>query len=144
MRAGHLALEPLCRACAAKSRVTAATDVDHIDGDDANNEPSNLQSLCHPCHSAKTARENGGFGRAAMPQGTYAPFRGDESYPQKTERKGRGRAKVEADPGPIRAPSFLRESTEFEFRGWPEWRGTSSPLSWPSSRGRRKEPPALP
>jgi len=25
-------------------------------------EPSNLQSLCLPCHSRKTAKEDGGFG----------------------------------------------------------------------------------
>lgn len=46
----------------AKGIVTAAKDVDHIDGDAANDVPSNRQSLCRPCHSSKTARENGGFG----------------------------------------------------------------------------------
>ena len=25
-------------------------------------DPDNLQCLCHKCHSAKTAREDGGFG----------------------------------------------------------------------------------
>ncbi|MFA4294428.1 HNH endonuclease signature motif containing protein [Xanthomonas perforans] len=65
LRAVHLAGEPLCRSCAQGGRVTAATDVDHIDGDDSNNASSNLQSLCHACHSSKTAKENGGFGRAA-------------------------------------------------------------------------------
>lgn len=43
-----------------------ATDVDHVrrieDGGDPWN-PSNLQSLCHPHHSEKTARETG-FGGA--------------------------------------------------------------------------------
>ena len=74
LRAVHLAGEPLCRECAKADRVTAATDVDHIDGDDGNNAPSNLQSLCHACHSRKTAQENGGFGRAAPPHGD--PFDG--------------------------------------------------------------------
>lgn len=63
IREAHLSREPLCRACASHDRVRAATDVDHIDGDSANNAADNLQSLCHGCHSAKTARENGGFGR---------------------------------------------------------------------------------
>lgn len=36
-------------------RVTAATEVDHIDEDSHNNDPSNLQPLCKPCHSSKTA-----------------------------------------------------------------------------------------
>lgn len=39
-----------------------ATEVDHRDGNHGNNELGNLQSLCKPCHSSKTARENHGFG----------------------------------------------------------------------------------
>lgn len=38
-------------------------EVDHIDGDPHNNDPSNLQTLCRSCHSRKTALENGGFGK---------------------------------------------------------------------------------
>ncbi len=60
--------------------------MDHIDGDDSNNASSNLQSLCHACHSSKTARENGGFGRAAV-QGD--PFDGLLLEPdQEPERDG--------------------------------------------------------
>ncbi|MDU1660498.1 MAG: HNH endonuclease signature motif containing protein [Stenotrophomonas maltophilia] len=40
-----------------------------MDGDDSNNADSNLQPLCRTCHSTKTARENGGFGRDARPHG---------------------------------------------------------------------------
>ncbi|WP_329861238.1 HNH endonuclease signature motif containing protein [Stenotrophomonas sp. SMYL89] len=87
IRAVVLAREPLCRCCAEQGRVRAGTEVDHIDGDDSNNADSNLQPLCRPCHSAKTAGENGGFGRDLSPQG--APAWG-ASYPQKSERKGRG------------------------------------------------------
>lgn len=60
LRAQVLAEEPLCRLCAPK--VTAATVVDHIDGDSWNNARSNLQPLCASCHGIKTARDDGGFG----------------------------------------------------------------------------------
>lgn len=59
-----LGSEPLCRTCAAKGVTRGANHVDHIDGDAHNNSPENLQPLCAPCHSRKTAREDGGFGRA--------------------------------------------------------------------------------
>lgn len=43
-----------------------ATDVDHIDGGGPNGtrgyDPTNLAGYCHPCHSSKTARFDGGFG----------------------------------------------------------------------------------
>lgn len=34
-------------------------EVDHIDGDSFNNDPSNLRCLCKPCHSRRTARDQG-------------------------------------------------------------------------------------
>lgn len=63
MRAQVLAEEPVCRCGCGQ----ASTEVDHIDGrcetrHDYRRE--NLQGLAHDCHSAKTARENGSFGRA--------------------------------------------------------------------------------
>jgi 5-methylcytosine-specific restriction protein A len=64
IRAHQLANEPLCRECAKRHRITVANTCDHIDGN-CNNNPadgSNYQSLCGPCHSRKTAREDGGFG----------------------------------------------------------------------------------
>ena len=64
IRQGVLDAEPLCVACMAKGIVKAANEVDHIDGDSYNNKPSNLQSMCKPCHSAKTVKEQGGFGNA--------------------------------------------------------------------------------
>jgi 5-methylcytosine-specific restriction protein A len=53
----HLAQEPLCRTCKAQGDTTPATDVDHILSLDkgGTNAMSNLQSLCHAHHSAKTA-----------------------------------------------------------------------------------------
>lgn len=65
-RAGFLKKHPLCVYCLKKDKVTAATDVDHIiphKGDmDLFWQRSNWQPLCGSCHSAKTAREDGGFG----------------------------------------------------------------------------------
>ena len=52
----------LCAECLLNGISTLMSDVDHIDGDTFNNEPTSLQSLCKPCHSRKTAREDGGFG----------------------------------------------------------------------------------
>ena len=60
LRLSHLNSEPLCRACRTVGKLVAAAVVDHIipiteggaDLDDAN-----LQSLCKPCHNAKTFTE---------------------------------------------------------------------------------------
>jgi len=72
-RAGFLALHPLCDECARHGRVSAATVVDHIKphkGDRALFwDRDNWQPLCKPCHDAKTAREDGGFGNFARGQG---------------------------------------------------------------------------
>ncbi|MGA6183373.1 HNH endonuclease signature motif containing protein [Stenotrophomonas sp. NPDC077421] len=76
LRAVVLSQSPLCVACMAEGRTTAASHVDHRDGDSRNNDLSNLQGLCRPCHSAKTAREDGGFGNR----------RASRTYPQKPER----------------------------------------------------------
>lgn len=57
IRPAALAREPLCRLCEANGRTTIAVEVDHIDGDSRNNDPSNLRALCKPCHSARTARD---------------------------------------------------------------------------------------
>ena len=61
LRACVLSGEPLCRHCKARGVVTMATDVDHADGNPGNNDPSNLQALCHECHSRKTTRERHGL-----------------------------------------------------------------------------------
>lgn len=62
LRSLVLSAEPLCRTCAAKGITRAANHVDHVNGDASNNAMTNLQPLCAPCHSRKTAREDGGFG----------------------------------------------------------------------------------
>lgn len=67
-RAGFLAKHPLCLHCQSKGRVVVATDVDHITPHKGDMtvfwDRSNWQALCAPCHSAKTAAEDGGFGNA--------------------------------------------------------------------------------
>lgn len=60
LRASVLAERPLCAHCFARGQIVSATDVDHADGDPSNNARSNLQSLCHQCHSTKTMRERNG------------------------------------------------------------------------------------
>lgn len=66
IRADQLRMHPLCAECAKLGRVTPATECDHIvphKGDKSRfYDRSNLQSLCHQCHSAKTATEDGGYG----------------------------------------------------------------------------------
>lgn len=59
-RAAQLARVPCCEACAARNEVTPATVCDHrqpvrLGGDFWNS--SNYQSLCRPCHQAKSAAE---------------------------------------------------------------------------------------
>nr|WP_313064643.1 HNH endonuclease [Achromobacter animicus] len=77
---GFLRNNPLCCACSARDRVTAAEVTDHIvphrlaealASDDADRiaaaralfwDRANWQPLCWRCHSRKTAREDGAFG----------------------------------------------------------------------------------
>ena len=54
-REQHLHREPSCRFCRAGTQL----EVDHIDGDSTNHNPSNLRTLCHSCHSGRTARDQG-------------------------------------------------------------------------------------
>ena len=52
--------EPLCRSCGKLGLVVAATDADHIiplSQGGAKYDLDNTQSLCHSCHSRKTATE---------------------------------------------------------------------------------------
>lgn len=46
-----------------------ATEVDHVDGNNRNNDFGNLKSTCKRCHTEKTNREQGGLGnrRGAPP-----------------------------------------------------------------------------
>ena len=57
---------PLCVECKAKGKLIRAECTDHITPHKGNEtlfwDRNNWQPLCHECHSAKTAREDGGFG----------------------------------------------------------------------------------
>lgn len=69
-----LTAHPMCAECEKQGRHTPATEVDHIiphKGDKVlfwNRD--NWQALCHRCHSAKTAREDGGYGNRQTPGGS--------------------------------------------------------------------------
>lgn len=62
IRPMQLRIHPLCEGCKAEGRIAVATEVDHRDGNPENNTSANLSSLCKPCHSRKTVREDGAFG----------------------------------------------------------------------------------
>jgi 5-methylcytosine-specific restriction protein A len=49
----------LCQPCRQRGTVTVATEVDHIIGKESGgtDDSLNLQSICRPCHKAKSARE---------------------------------------------------------------------------------------
>lgn len=60
LRRRQLAAEPWCAECLREGIYTPATDVDHVDPHRGSWEQffsGRLQSLCHACHSAKTAGE---------------------------------------------------------------------------------------
>lgn len=77
LREAHLSVFPLCAVCRETETIEPATDVDHIQptsiAPHRRLDPSNLVSLCHSCHSRKTAMEDGGFRRKTG--GTWAIWR---------------------------------------------------------------------
>ena len=58
----YLRANPLCVSCQEQGITTQATEVDHIQrrAEGGSDEWANLQALCKPCHSTKTATEGRG------------------------------------------------------------------------------------
>lgn len=50
----HLFKKDICEECGFVPVIKAQLEVDHIDGDKSNNDPSNLKTLCANCHRLKT------------------------------------------------------------------------------------------
>lgn len=69
IRAAFLKAHPRCEACGA-----GASEADHRTplAAGGSNAWANLRPLCKPCHSRKTAREDGGFGHAKKSLGVGA------------------------------------------------------------------------
>lgn len=71
-RAHFLRAHPLCMCadCARDSLLTVASVVDHVRPHRGDVrlfwDQANWQALSKPCHDRKTAREDGGFGRARI------------------------------------------------------------------------------
>lgn len=65
IRKAYLAIHPLCEECQAAGLTVGATEVDHIVSlaRGGTHDAENLRPLCKPCHSRKTNRCDGGFGR---------------------------------------------------------------------------------
>ena len=76
LRDWFIRAHPYCEECLKKGIMTLATDVDHIQPHKGDArllfDVSNLQSLCHECHSRKTAGEDGGFGNRRPPGGRFS------------------------------------------------------------------------
>jgi 5-methylcytosine-specific restriction protein A len=66
VRNTYLKANPLCVVCFAKCLIVPANVVDHIKPHKGDKnlfwDEDNYQPLCKPCHDAKTAKEDGGFG----------------------------------------------------------------------------------
>ncbi|MDK8305659.1 HNH endonuclease signature motif containing protein [Corynebacterium imitans] len=60
IRNAYIQAHPLCEQCQTQGRVTPAQEVDHIVPleDGGTHDEANLQALCKPCHSSKTAGGN--------------------------------------------------------------------------------------
>ena len=75
LRDWFIRAHPYCEECLRQGRMTLATDVDHITPHKGDAtlllDVNNLQSLCHECHSRKTAGEDGGFGNRSTPGGRF-------------------------------------------------------------------------
>lgn len=107
-RAAWLTANPLCVSCEARGIIKQASDVDHVVPLSAGgvDDESNYQSLCHDCHSAKTALEDGGFGRRRADRGVE--ILGDRASLTVEQPQTRGR-KMEGGGGSV---GVIREDVD--------------------------------
>ena len=87
IRAYHLLRNPLCVRCAKKGKTTVASEVHHIitchDNPALQVDPSNLESLCAPCHAPLTNDDRRGHSNEMDSQG-YAT---DPKHPSNNRRR---------------------------------------------------------
>lgn len=80
----YLASHPWCEECMRHGIRTPAAEVDHRVPHKGDRElfwnRANWQSLCHSCHSIKTAREDGGFGNRQAPAHVPHPPPGSTKF----------------------------------------------------------------
>jgi 5-methylcytosine-specific restriction endonuclease McrA len=92
-----LLLKPACEMCGFVPVIAQQLQLDHIDGNRANNHPSNRQTLCANCHVLKTVRSGDDKPRE-RPAPSYVWSRGrweranNVTYPPPGEGLGMGGA----------------------------------------------------
>ncbi len=82
LRASVLCEQPLCPECEADGYLVPAVEVDHVDGNPANNERENLRGLCKMHHGQKTRREQRPallYGADGMPTDPAHPWNREKS-----------------------------------------------------------------
>lgn len=104
---GEFLLEnPLCVVCGAP-----ATEVDHIDGNPRNNDPSNWRQMCKSDHSRRTARDQSFKKRRNQNMAKRGPK-------PKTETQHEKRSSfLPTDPAEIIEERVAKEKTEDEILG---------------------------
>lgn len=62
-----LSRDPVCRICQRNAATVADHVIPHKGQWSLFTDLNNLQGICRPCHSIKTAKEDGGWGNARQP-----------------------------------------------------------------------------
>ena len=103
LRAYHLKRHPLCARCKAKGKITLATEVHHItrchDDPALQMDPSNLESLCAPCHAPITNDDRRGHSYEMDSQGYATDPKHPSNRPRLHLRFGRDATRLKARGG---------------------------------------------